>query len=66
MAKLNIFILTINEIFEIEDKLKMGLEAYYYSPQELNDGATGKEYWLFGFMVEKIWENFSVFINWLI
>ncbi len=50
-------------MYEIEDKLKMGLEAYYFSPQELNDGATGKEYWLFGFMVEKIWEKFSVFIN---
>ena len=50
-------------MYEIEDKLKMGLEAYSFSPQELNDGATGKEYWLFGFMVEKIWEKFSVFIN---
>jgi len=50
-------------MYEIEDKLKMGLEAYYFSPQELNDSVTGKEYWLFGFMVEKIWENFSIFIN---
>ena len=50
-------------MYEIEEKLKMGLEAYYFSPQELNDGATGKQYWLFGFMVEKLWENFSVFIN---
>ena len=50
-------------MYEIEDKLKMGLEAYYFSPQELNDGATGREYWLFGFMVEKIWDKFSVFIN---
>ena len=50
-------------MYEIEGKLKMGLEAYYFSPQELNDDATGKEYWLFGFMVEKIWEKFSVFIN---
>ncbi len=50
-------------MYEIEEKLKMGLEAYYFSPQELNDGATGKQYWLFGFMVEKLWENFSIFIN---
>lgn len=50
-------------MYEIEDKLKMGLEAYYYSPQKLNDGETGKAYWLSGFMVEKLWENFSVFIN---
>ena len=50
-------------MYEVEDKLKMGLEAYYFSPQQLNDGNTGQQYWLFGFMVEKLWENFSVFIN---
>jgi iron complex outermembrane receptor protein len=50
-------------MFEIEEKLKMGLEAYYFSPQKLNDGATGREYWLFGLMIEKIWEKFSIFIN---
>lgn len=50
-------------MYEIEDKLKMGLEAYYFSPQELNDAAIGREYWLFGFMIEKIWDKFSVFIN---
>ena len=50
-------------MYEVEEKLKMGLEAYYFSHQELNDGANGRDYWLFGFMVEKIWERFSLFIN---
>ena len=50
-------------MYEVEEKLKMGLEAYYFSPQKLNDGATGKQYWLMGFMVEKLWDNFSIFIN---
>lgn len=50
-------------MYEVEDKWKAGLEAYYYSPQKLNDGATGREYWIFGFMVEKLWENFSVYAN---
>jgi len=50
-------------MYEVEEKLKMGLEAYYFSPQQLNDGSTGQQFWLFGFMVEKLWENFSVFIN---
>jgi outer membrane receptor for ferrienterochelin and colicins len=50
-------------VYEIEDKLKVGLEAYYYSPQKLNDGATGKAYWLTGFMIEKLWEHFSIFAN---
>ena len=50
-------------VYEIEDKLKVGLEAYYYSPQKLNDGATGKAYWLTGFMIEKLWKHFSIFAN---
>jgi outer membrane receptor for ferrienterochelin and colicins len=50
-------------VYEIEDKLKIGLEAYYYSPQKLNDGATGKAYWLTGFMIEKLWKHFSIFAN---
>ena len=50
-------------VYEIEDKLKAGLEAYYYSPQKLNDGATGKAYWLTGFMIEKLWKHFSIFGN---
>ncbi|ANH83116.1 collagen-binding protein [Niabella ginsenosidivorans] len=50
-------------LYEIEDKWKIGLEAYYYGKQLLNDGATGKRYWICGFMAEKIWERFSLFIN---
>jgi iron complex outermembrane receptor protein len=50
-------------MYEIEDKLKIGLEAYYYSSQKLNDGASGKAYWLCGLMAEGLWEHFSVFIN---
>ena len=50
-------------MYEAEEKWKIGLEAYYFSPQKLNDGATGSQYWLFGFMVEKLWDNFSIFIN---
>jgi outer membrane receptor for ferrienterochelin and colicins len=50
-------------MYEVEEKWKIGLEAYYFSPQKLNDGATGRQYWLFGFMAEKLWDNFSIFIN---
>ena len=50
-------------MYEIEEKLKLGLEGYYFSKQRLNDGSFGKPYWIFGFMVEKIWEKFSLFIN---
>ena len=50
-------------VYEIENKLKIGLEGYYYSPQKLNDGTTGKSYWLTGFMIEKLWKHFSIFAN---
>jgi outer membrane receptor for ferrienterochelin and colicins len=50
-------------MYEIEDNLKLGLEAYYCSPQKLNDGTTGRSYWLAGFMIEKIWDHFSIFVN---
>ena len=55
----------INSIlmYELEDKWKIGLEAYYFDKQKLNDGKDGKSYLLCGFMAEKIWERFSVYIN---
>lgn len=50
-------------MYELEKKWKIGLEAYYFSPQILSDGATGKDYWLTGFMVEKFWHKLSIYIN---
>jgi iron complex outermembrane receptor protein len=50
-------------MYEVEGKLKIGAEAYFFSPQKLSDGATGKSYWLFGLMGEKSWKKFSVFVN---
>ena len=50
-------------LYEVEDKWKIGLEAYYFSKQQLSDGATGKSYWITGFMAEKLWEKFSLYIN---
>ncbi len=50
-------------MYELEDNLKVGLEAYYFSPQTLNDGTTGREFWLCGLMIEKLWEHLSLFIN---
>jgi iron complex outermembrane receptor protein len=50
-------------MYELDEKLKVGLEAYYYSKQKLNDGGTGQGYWICGLMAEKLWERFSVFVN---
>lgn len=50
-------------MYEKDEKLKIGLEAYYFSPQKLSDGTDGKPYWICGAMAEKSWEKFSLFIN---
>lgn len=50
-------------MYEIEEKLKLGVEAYYYDKQKLSDGNYGKSYWICGVMVEKLWEHISVFVN---
>ncbi len=50
-------------MYEVEEKWKIGLEAYYYSRQQLSDGSLGKSYWITGLMAERLWEHFSLFIN---
>lgn len=51
-------------MYEKHDNFWIGLEAYYFSPQLLNDGATGQSYWIMGLMAEKkIGEWLSIFIN---
>ncbi len=50
-------------IYEKHDLLKVGLEGYYTSPQFLHNGFKTADYWEFGFMVEKLWKKFSVYIN---
>jgi outer membrane receptor for ferrienterochelin and colicins len=50
-------------LYEVEEKWKVGLEAYYFSRQRLSDGATGRSYWITGFMVEKLWEKVSLYVN---
>ncbi|MDV3308505.1 MAG: TonB-dependent receptor, partial [Cyclobacteriaceae bacterium] len=50
-------------MYEVEERWKVGLEAYYFGRQRLNDLTYGKDYWICGFMVERIWEKFSLFIN---
>lgn len=51
-------------MYEKEENLWVGLEAYYYSPQQLGNGETGQSYWILGLMSEKkLGEKFSVFLN---
>ncbi len=50
-------------MYEVEEKWKAGLEAYYFDKQYLTDGSSGRAYWITGFMVERLWEKFSIYIN---
>ena len=50
-------------MYEVEEKIKIGAEAYYYSAPTLSDGTKGSDYWLCGLMGEKLWKHFSLYIN---
>ncbi|MCX2681250.1 TonB-dependent receptor [Galbibacter sp. EGI 63066] len=51
-------------MYEKHENFWVGLEAYYFSPQELNNGETGQSYWIMGLMSEKkLGERFSIFLN---
>jgi len=51
-------------VFERENDFRVGLEAYYYGEQELNDGTMGRDFWIYGLMMEKVYEKgFSIFLN---
>ena len=50
-------------IYEKHEFLKLGLEGYYTSPQYLYNGFRTDGFWEFGFMAEKLWEKFSLYIN---
>jgi outer membrane receptor for ferrienterochelin and colicin len=49
--------------YEQEEKLKMGLETAYTGQQYLSSGRKVKDYWTVGFSAEKIWEHFSLYVN---
>jgi len=50
-------------IYEKEDFIKLGLEAYFTGRQYLSNGTRTPSFNELGFMTEKIFERFSLFIN---
>ncbi len=51
-------------IYEVENKLKLGLEGYSTGKQFLYNGNQSPAFWEFGFMAEKFFlKNYSFFIN---
>lgn len=55
----------INSIlmFEKENNIRIGLEAFYVSAQTLSNGFQTRDYWIFGVSVQKWWGKFIPFIN---
>jgi iron complex outermembrane receptor protein len=48
---------------EIESSWRFGLEVFYYGRQYLDDRTKTPDYWLFGFLAEKIWKHVSIYAN---
>ncbi|MEP7144687.1 MAG: TonB-dependent receptor [Ferruginibacter sp.] len=50
-------------IYEKEGVIKLGLEGYFTGKQYLSNGSTTPAYSEFGFMAEKIFKRFSLYVN---
>jgi len=51
-------------LYERDDDILIGLEAYYYGPQQLSDGSRSRDFWIMGLMTEKYFgDNVSLFLN---
>lgn len=50
-------------MYEVEEKWRIGLEAYYFSSQTLSNGSSTPQYVTAGFMAERIWKHVNVFVN---
>lgn len=50
-------------IYEKEGKLKLGLEGYFTGKQWLSNGTQSPAFAEYGFMAEKVFRKFSVYIN---
>ena len=51
-------------VYEREDDIRVGLEAYYYGNQKLRNNKYSRDFWIFGLMIEKIFErDWSLFLN---
>lgn len=49
--------------YEIENSFRAGVEGFYTGSQLLGDGTTGRSYWTFGLLIQKMWKHLDVFIN---
>jgi len=49
--------------YEIENSFRAGVEGFYNSAQLLSDGTTGRGYWTYGLLVQKMWKHLDIYIN---
>jgi outer membrane receptor for ferrienterochelin and colicins len=50
-------------MYEVHEKWRVGLEAFYFGQQKLSTGITTRDYWIVGFSAQRNWEHFSLFVN---
>ncbi len=55
----------LNLIASYEDhgNFRTAVEFYYFGKQYLSDGSQTTDYWIAGYMAEKSFSNFSIFVN---
>lgn len=49
--------------YEYHGNFRTAVEFYYFGKQYLSDGSQATDYWVAGFMAEKAFNNFSLFVN---
>jgi len=49
--------------YEKENSFRCGIEGFYVSEQRLSDGTTGKNYFIFGLLIQKMWRHLSAYVN---
>ena len=52
--------LNLTLTYEEEENWRTGIEAFYTGKQYLSGTMQSRDYWVFGFMVEKLFKNFSI------
>lgn len=56
-------LLYLDLAYEKENNFRAGIEADYTSEQQLSDGTIGRGYLVISFLLEKIWNHISAYIN---
>ena len=49
--------------YEVENNYRFGFEAFYTSTQKIDNGQTGKDFLILGFLLEKVWKRCTYFLN---